>query len=89
MTNFSVSGLARKWCPAHGGPPRRPLEEPPLCHCAAVAGAIREALAEAEKTIMELEFVVDEDPFQRWTTKGGSFAKQGSAAIAALKGASG
>ena len=84
MTDFSVSGLARKWCGAH--PPEATRNFPHDCLCGFLVGAMRAALEAAEKTIMELEFMVDEDPFQRWTTKGGSFAKQGAAAIAALRG---
>ena len=82
MTDFSVEGLARKYCRGH---PQGGTTIPP-CTCRMLAAAVREALEAAEKTIMELEFMVDEDPFQRWTTKGGSFAKQGAAAIAALRG---
>ena len=48
-------------------------------------GAVCEALEEAEKAIIELEFVTHDDPFSRWTTKGGSFAKQAVAAITALR----
>ena len=87
MTTDFGAGLARKWCPEHGGKSEIIPSVPyPICACAILSGAIREALEEAEKTITELEFVADEDPFQRWTTQGGSFAKQGAAALAALKG---
>ena len=78
MTDF-VSGVARNWCAACGETSHDHIHT-------ILASAIREALEEAEKTITELEFVADEDPFQRWTTQGGSFAKQGAAALAALKG---
>lgn len=46
----------------------------------------RKVLEEVEKVVMDIEFVLDDDPFRKWSTKGGSFAKQIVAAIAALKG---
>ena len=82
MTGFSVAGLARKWCPAmeHS----QPYSVADRCCCGELTGALREALEGAERIVMETELVLDESPFRKWTTKGGSFAKQVAAAIAAL-----
>ena len=82
MPRDPVTTLARRHCLVHAHNPRWNGE----CECERLAAAVREALEEAEKAIIELEFVTHDDPFSRWTTKGGSFAKQAVAAIAALRG---
>ena len=43
---FVVANLARKWCAFHGNPAERPSLLP--CDCSEIAGAVREALGEAE-----------------------------------------
>ena len=50
-----------------------------------VADAVRCALDEAAKAIMETEIVLDDNPFARWTTKGGRVARAYAEAIERLK----
>ena len=50
MTDFSVLGLARKYCRGH---PQGGTTIPP-CTCRMLAAAIREALEEAEKVVKDI-----------------------------------
>ena len=51
MSDFSLAGLARKWCPAmeHS----QPYSAADRCCCGELTGALREALEEAERVIQE------------------------------------